>query len=766
MRSLLLCLLVGISMSVYAQNIEGTIIDSQNQEGLPYVTILNLNNGSGTVSDADGKFSIPAKANVDQLKVSFVGYEEQVVTAQNGNITLKKSSRTLSEVIVSGNREKEKRSETPIAISALDSKTIEDNKPTSIDQILNQVPGVNMVDLGNEQHSMSIRRPIDFGASYLYLEDGIPIRASGVFNHNALLEINMANVERIEVVRGPSSSIYGGEAIGGAVNFISHKPSATPTAGVSIQGNDIGYRRVDLNASTTFNEKVGVRVGGYYANQKDGVISHSDFDKLALSASLHYDISNNTELVWSNDYINYYGEMSGSLDSAAFFGENYESSQTFTNRQVDAFRTKLAVNHHWSDQSKTTFTGFYRNNSIKQNPSYRVRDDYRPWTGEGDPNLATGEINDNSFDSYGLLVQHKQKLQLLNSSIIVGGSVDYSPNTYESEAISIYKSDDGIYESFTQTGTMLSDYNADLFNWAVYSQLKLNPAERLFITLGGRYDEFNFDFENLIGEQDQSAAYDREDSKFNNFTPTVGMTYEINTRTGIYANYGQGFVPPQVNQLYRNSSSSSGNADLKPSSYHNYEVGGWMTVMPSLAKIDVSYYVMDGTNEIISVLQDDGSTLRQNAGETRHQGIEYGVSVTPIEDILLRVSGTNSIHKFTDYVEGGESYNGNQMPQAPKWVANGQVTYKPSQVEGLRVSLEWQHIGEYNMDREETKTYGGHDVFHFRAGYRIHGVEVWTNVMNISDELYATSARSSRWGDSYSVGKPRHITVGLSYNFK
>ena len=76
-----------------------------------------------------------------------------------------------------------------------------------------------MVDLGNEQHTMSIRQPIYYGASYLYLEDGVPVRSSGVFNHNTLLEMNMDNVNKIKIIRGPAPIIYGGEAIGGAVNF-------------------------------------------------------------------------------------------------------------------------------------------------------------------------------------------------------------------------------------------------------------------------------------------------------------------------------------------------------------------------------------------------------------------------------------------------------------------------------------------------------------------------------------------------------------------
>ena len=223
-----------------------------------------------------------------------------------------------------------------MAISSVNTETIEANKPTSIDQVLNQTPGVNMVDLGNEQHTMSIRRPIDYGASYLYLEDGIPIRTSGVFNHNALLEINMANVSRIEIVRGPASSMYGSEAIGGAVNFISKKPTLKPTAGVSVQGNNLGYKRTDFYTSSTLKKKLGFRFAGYYANQTDGLFAHSDFNKLALSANMQYNLSKKSELIWSNSFIDYYSEMGGSLDSTKFYEKSYGSNQTFTHRAVNA----------------------------------------------------------------------------------------------------------------------------------------------------------------------------------------------------------------------------------------------------------------------------------------------------------------------------------------------------------------------------------------------------------------------------------------------
>ena len=70
------------------------------------------------------------------------------------------------------------------------------------------------------------------------------------------------------------------------------------------------------------------------------------------------------------------------------------------------------------------------------------------------------------------------------------------------------------------------------------------------------------------------------------------------------------------------------------------------------------------------------------------------------------------------------------------------------------------------MDRENTKKYEGYNVFNVRLGYTKKSFEFWTNFMNVSNELYATVARSSAWGDSYSLGNPFNFNVGIGYNFK
>ena len=103
-----------------------------------------------------------------------------------------------------------------------------------------------MNDLGNEQHMMSIRQPMTTAAVYQYLEVGLSVRPVGVFNHNALYEVNLAGIDSIEILRGPASSLYGSNAIGGTINFLTKAPSLSPTADLGLSASSEGYRRMDV----------------------------------------------------------------------------------------------------------------------------------------------------------------------------------------------------------------------------------------------------------------------------------------------------------------------------------------------------------------------------------------------------------------------------------------------------------------------------------------------------------------------------------------
>lgn len=735
------------------KTINGIVINNQSNEPVFGAQIQDQTGDHYTETDEEGKFTM--QTNSDSIYVGYYGMETQLYSVNETVFKLETSFVIIDEVIVSNARGAQKRSEAPVAISTVNNQQIEENKPTSINEVLNQSSGVLMVDLGSEQHSMSIRQPMSYGASYLYMEDGVPIRTSGVFNHNALLEINMAHVSAIEIVRGPASSIYGSEAIGGAVNFITKKPSIALTAGASFRADNLGYKRSDFYVSNSY-KKFGFRFSGYYGIRQDGLMEHSDFSKLGLSLSANYFINEKSNLSFTNSYVDYYADMRGSLDSTRFFEKEYASNQTFTNRDVLSYRSKLQYNLITGRNSKFSATMYYRNNSIKQTPSYRVKDDFVPWTGQGNPNLAHGEQNDNSFNSYGMVLQQKQQVGE-NFSFLVGASIDYSPNQYFAEYISIGKSADVLYDSFDKTDSLLADYQTNLLNVGGYFQGKYSILENLHLTLGARYDHFVYDYDNNLDSNAFSGVSDSQ-NKFGRFTPKVGLNYNHGNQ-GMYLNIGQGYVPPQVSQLYRGVKVPS----IDAAYYNNYEVGGWISLLKGKARVEASLYQMDGIGEIVTVQLNDGSWESRNAGSTQHKGVEFAIYYQPIKDLSIRVNGTYASHLFVDYNDEGNDYSGNDMALAPRFYYNGQITYKPRFAKGLRLSIETQFIDEYFMDNQNSKIYAGYQIFNGRIGYEWKWVEVWTNVMNITNELYANTASSSKWGESYNTGSPRSFMMGVAF---
>lgn len=747
------------SLTVFAQTKKGRLYDGDTKEALNGATIKADDKIFQTT--ADGSFIIPG--NIADIEISFTGYITKAIalTEQLSDIALYRSDNNLQEVVVTANKDAAKRTQAPVAIGAISNKIMQDTKATTADQLLNKVSGVNMVNLGNEQHQMSIRQPMTTKGLFLYLEDGIPVRTTGLYNHNALLEMNLAATKTIEVIKGPSSSLYGSEAIGGVVNFISTAPSVIPVLKLSVQGNDIGYKRADLLSSIS-KGKWGFVLSGYYADKQNEFLEYSDYHKGTFTGRIDYRFSERTTLSNSFTWLDYYSDMAGGIDSAMFASRSFKNPQSFTYRKVNALRYHSTLMHQWGNNAKSTVSIIFRDNAIGQNPAYRVKDDYRrqgtDFTGRKD--LAHGEINESSFKSYSLIAQHKQNFNWKKAMLIGGVNIDLSPSKYNANYIRIKKdSINNKYVSYQNTDSILSHYATKLNNYAAFVNFEFTPVERLRIVASLRYDLFRYDFDNHLAPSAFSGSPDTI-KNFNRVSPKIGFTYNFSKRMGIYANYSEGFVPPQVSELFTGVKVPN----ITSSVFYNYEAGGWIEIVRNKLSADVSIYKLNGTNEIISVKLDDGSFANQNAGKTSHMGIEFGLNTTPVKDVSLRFSGAYSRHEFMEYVERGVKYNGNEMNNAPNWISNAEIWYKPSYIKGLRLGAELQSIGSYFVDLQNTAKYDGYKVLNLRAGYRFNGIELWLNVLNATDNYYSYITTKSAFGYSYQLAEPRNFNAGFSYD--
>jgi iron complex outermembrane receptor protein len=755
--------------NVFAQTIRGKIFDAVTKEPIAAATISDTT-GTAVTSGTDGSFKITSIAQT--LKITSVGYQARLVAVKGDMIAiaLQPATSQLNQVVVSANRTAEKRSEAPIAIATVSSQTIQDTKAQRLDQLVNKVSGVNMVNLGNEQHEMSIRQPMNTNNLFLYLEDGLPLRTCAVFNHNALLEMNMTAAKNIEVIKGPSSALYGAEAIGGVINLITQVPPAYTSGYLSTQLNNQGYKRVEGQIGTT-SGKLGFIVSGYYANQANGPIQYSDFHKTAVTTRLDYHIDTNT--VWTNSisYINYFSDMYGSLDSTHFALKNYAAQAFFTYRKVTALRTRSTVTHKWSENGTTSATFMFRNNSVIQNPSYSIAT-YRTGnksTNPISPDTASGNINNNSFKSYGLFLQHVQRFKFLQSKLIIGTSTELDPQSFFQDFIWIKKqTQNGAtnYVSYTKTNpdSVMANYHTVISNFGSYIDYDFTIAPRLRISAALRYDAFQYAFVNSLPGSKITGGPSTI-TNYGKVAPKIGFTYNYQG-IGFYGTYSEGYVPPQITDVF---GKTTNNAYLLPQTFKNYELGGWLSLLENKLYIDYSFYLMNGTNEIINVRLPDNTNQSQNAGATRHKGIEYGISYRPVEDVYLRLSGTNALHTFVNYVASGVSYNGYEMANAPHFSGNAEVVYKPHYVKDFRIGVEEQEVGKYYMDNLQQFTYNGFKVTNIRAGYQFGPAEIWLNALNVFNTYYATLATASVTNKvasySYNLGDPRAFTLGLAYHF-
>jgi len=746
-----------LSSYCFAQEtITGIVFNENTKEPIVGASVYIPGGTKGTSSGAQGKFKLQAEKKIDSISVSFVGYQTKTlaVNKKSLKIGLHKGETSLNRIIVSANRNSQARVNTPVAISTISPHVMKETHATQLDQLLNKAAGVYMVDLGNEQHTMAMRLPIGFNVLYLYMVDGIPIRPTGITNHNAMIEINSEAIERIEVIKGPASSIYGSRAVGGVVNFITKSPSLLPQADIQLIKGTYGYQRANMNASTTFG-KLGIAVGGYYAKRDVAENLHDDFHKYAFNIRADYAINKKNKLTATFAYTDYITDTNGALDSTHFYDQDYVqrpiSLQRFTYRSDKVIRSRVSLNHKWNKNSNTEITMYYRQDAMGQNPSYRIRR-------TDDPALSLGQINMNKFHGYGVMVQHNQHFNWLNANWVTGLSFDYTPMDYNAHLIWIKNNAEGVHYDYTAPDSVIKDYSADLYNPAVYTQFSLNPIKKLRVVLGLRYDKLSYSFDNHLTPGPHTGP-DNTKNEYGHLTPKIGVTYNLGKGNGLYVNYSVGFNPPGVG-IYTGYIVP----ELIPATFYNYEVGGWIN-LGNKGYAELALYNMLGTDEVVSIRQDDGVSVSKNAGRTTHRGAELSVHYALIPELTVQFGGTYMQHKYLHFVIGKTDVSGNKMQSAPPYILNTKVSYKPDFFPGFKVSLNWQSVGGYYSNAKNTLYYDGYNVFNARLKYSYKDFELWANCLNLTNKVYATAVTYRYHSNNYDVGNLRRFQFGIGYHF-
>jgi outer membrane receptor protein involved in Fe transport len=668
----------------------------------------------------------------------------------------------MDEVTVTGTREKHSLAETPATVNAISGSEIHDSAPVHPSQIMGQIPGVWVNVTGGEGHQTAIRQPLTTNPVYLYLEDGIPTRSTGFFNHNALYEINVPQAAGIEVVKGPGTALYGSDAIGGVVNVMTRPAPLKPEADISADAGQYGWRRLLTSGGNTVGEN-GWR-GDLNLTHTDGWRDATGYDR--QSATLRWDRALGTDAtvktVVAVSNIDQQTAGSSTISEADYQNNPTINYTPISFREVKALRMSAAYEKE-SAGALLSVTPYFRSNDMGLLAN---------WSLTYDPT-----VYDTNNKSFGVLTKYRLDFEPYRARLITGVDVDYSPGSHLENSINTTKSG-SIYTAYT-TGTTLYDYDVTFKEISPYVHGELSPTEHLRLTAGLRYDHLGYEYDNRLSDANivikpTNIAFNltyRHPSdtsiSYNHLSPKLGATYAFSPTVSGFAAYNHAFRVPSEGQLFRQGSALN-TVDLKPVKADSYEIG-MRHKAPDGMSLEASLYSLAKRDDILSYKDPvTGATQAVNAGKTLHRGVELGAGIPLPSSLRLDISASYAKHTYEDWVVSGTAdYSGKEMETAPRVITNTRLSYAPAALNGGRVALEWVKLGRYWMDAANTNQYEGHDLLNLRVNYPASkDVEVFGSVNNLADKRYAESASyTTARGREFAPGMPRTLYAGVRYNW-
>lgn len=698
------------------------------------------------------------------LSINCASAQQTLVSDRDGQAT---DSRPVDTVVVSATREQELLSETPASIGVINEEAVRSVGATHPQQILSQVPGVAVSVTNGEGHTTAIRQPFTTSPLYLFMEDGLPIRATGFFNHNALYEMDLPMAGGIEVTRGPGSALYGSDAIGGIINMLTRSPAMTPGFGASLDVGSYGWRRAMIEADSG-QRSWGALRGGANVTQSDGWRENTAYDRQSLD--VRWDVATRSgvrfKTVLAGGHIDQDTGANSPLIYSDYRNDPKRNNFPIAYRKVEAVRLSTQIEKEFGD-GLLSLTPYMRSNRMELLASFAL---------SSDPT-----VYESANKSYGVLLKWRQDFPTFMRARLIGGmDVDVSPGEREENRLNVTVSGAGASRMFSdyRRGARIYDYDVTFRAYSPYLHGEISPTERLRITAGVRYDALTYDFNNALGITTVQGAptsfYGQApDTKvdYNHVSPKIGATFALTDTMNVYASYNTGFRAPSENQLFRPSvGATAADAgarallalDLKPITATQLELG-WRGTFERWS-LDMTAFQLVKRDDLVS--QRDVATniaTSVNAGKTSHRGVEAGFGLELLPSLRMDSALSYARHKYEEWVAATADFSGNDMEAAPRVLGNTRISWTP--LASVDAQLEWIHIDRYWLEASNSSSfprYGGHDLLNVRARWQATpSISLFGRVYNAADSRYADSAQVSSNTPVYSPGLPRTYFAGI-----
>lgn len=643
------------------------------------------------------------------------------------------------EIVVTASRLAEPSLDTPESISVLNKERLDLASAVHPSELLNEVAGVNIHRGSAQEHLTSIRSPVLTGGagagSFLYLEDGVPLRAAGFSNVNGLFESMIELAGGVEVAKGPGSVLYGSNAQHGLINILSQNPNAAPALSIDVLTNSDQFLRLKASQSAAFMSG-RYNVAASFAHD-GGFRENSGYDQQKMQ--LRYD----TQLAdWSVKSIislqNLNQETAGFIrgfkaykdENIAKFNPNPEAY-----RDGKSARMALHLNKTLDPSSKLSFIPYAR----------RVDLEFRR-------HFVPGKaIEYSGHKSIGLLSNYHKTVQ--NHSFTLGIDGEWTKG-YVKETQpgpSVFSFIHGAHFDYDVKSSVLSPY--------ARSKISIGPDTSL--NLGARLDYTRYDYHNNInsGRFGRFIRIDDRKDEFVTLSPKASLLHSINPNLSAYGRLARGARAPQITDAYSLQLGQQA-GEIKAETLDLAEIGfkGRFDAL----KFNLALFAMRKDNFFFR----NANGFNVVNGKTNHKGIELDFDLAVSKKLDLSGALTLADHRygFNDVVGSPSSTirKGDQVDSAPHTLGYLQLSVRPNQHTNL--SLKWRHVGSYFTDPGNTAKYSGHDVFTLRGFYDFSDqIRLYGRIDNIFDTAYADRADFAFGSHRYFPARPRTLFLGVRY---
>lgn len=630
------------------------------------------------------------------------------------------------------------------AVSALDAATLDRMAPTHANEALARVPGAWASRGSGQEQLLALRSPVLTGpggcGSFLVLDDGVPIRPAGFCNVNQLLELNLAQAARIEVLRGPGSAVHGSNALHGVVAVVPRLPG--DGGALRVEGGGEAYRRgllaldgervrLDLNAATS---------GSFRADE--------GFDQQYATLQWLPTGASGTRLGVALQRLR--------QDTAGFaFGEGaWRDARRTLNQNPEAFRDAdgiRAVLHHeraWRggtlqlrgyarDESQTFLQHFTLGQPLEESGS-RSAGLQSLWARDG---LRLG-VDVEAVDGH---------LRQTQARALATGTPA---------------------QNAQRPAGRHYDYGVEALQAALFAERQWRSGPDT-ITAGGRLERLRYRYDNRAGDgnlrEDGTPCgfggclylrpADRRDA-FTGRNAQLGWVRELEGGVSIGARAARAFRFPQATELYRLQRGQDLDG-LRPETADSLEAT--LRVRGARLRAEATAYAMRKRD----VLLRDATGLTVFGAATRHRGVELAAAWTPGNDAWLegQLAWSDQRYAFDRVLPQGEVIRrGARIDTAPEWLGG----LRAGRRLGARVEAELEGVwqGGYAIDAANTRRYGGHVLWNARVAVDL--APDWRaslRVMNLADRRYAERVDLAFGEERSFPGAGRSAFIGIERRF-